>query len=98
MKGTNMAKTKREILLDKASFEEWSLRENKSTQKINNKILAQIMLDHLSPHQLKYVTKYYYDGLKITEIAEMYGVNKSTVSRTIKKAEERIAKVAKYFR
>jgi RNA polymerase sigma factor (sigma-70 family) len=44
----------------------------------------------LSPKQYQYVQMYYVDGLKMTEIAERMNVNKSTVSRTISRAKQRL--------
>jgi RNA polymerase sigma factor (sigma-70 family) len=52
--------------------------------------------EELSEKQMLYFTMYYLNGISIKEIAEMNGVNKSTVSRTITRGKRRLAKVLRY--
>lgn len=56
-------------------------------------LLRSILDSGLTKTQKCYIMLYYRDGLKMTEIAERYGVNKATVSRTIHRARERIRKL-----
>lgn len=44
----------------------------------------------LTPRQTQFVEMRYFKGLTIGEIAELCDVNKSTVSRTLKRARERM--------
>ena len=53
-------------------------------------------LDSLSEAQRKYCTDYYSREMTMKEIAQLYGVNKSTVSRTIARAKRNIARAMKY--
>ena len=54
------------------------------------KLLAEVLRDSLTATQKRYIILYYKDGLKTAEIAELCEVNKSTVSRTLKRARERL--------
>lgn len=58
--------------------------------RIMKKALAKIIENDLSEKQKAYLCLYFFDGLSMTDIAKKYGVNKSTVSRLIKKAQNRI--------
>lgn len=50
----------------------------------------------LSDTQKTYFNLYYFEGLNCTEIAEQCGVNKSTVSRTLKKSRYKLLNALKY--
>ncbi len=50
----------------------------------------------LSQAQKKYCIAYFYEGMNMREISELYGVNKSTVSRTISRAKQNIGSALKY--
>ena len=52
--------------------------------------------DELTEQQRTYIMAYYYNRLTMEEITEQFGVNKSTVSRTIKRAEQRLQRVLRY--
>ncbi len=60
------------------------------------KIIKKIIERELTPLQREFVNEYYYEGKTITEIAAIRGTNKSSVSRTLKAARERIEKAMKY--
>lgn len=59
--------------------------------------LRSLMEEGLTQKQKEYIRAYYIEGVDIPEIADRYGVNKSTVSRTIKRGRERIYSVLKYY-
>ncbi len=59
-------------------------------------IIRKIIARELTPLQREIVNEYYYEGKGVTEIANLRGINKSTVSRTLKAARERIEKSMKY--
>lgn len=59
-------------------------------------ILKKIIEDELTDNQKYIIKKYYYENKTITEIAQMKGVNKSSVSRSMKVAREKIARSLKY--
>ena len=54
------------------------------------KLLKLVLNENLTKTQKCYIIRYYRDGMTVTEIAQMYGVNKSTVSRTLKRARENL--------
>ena len=55
-----------------------------------------VIREELTPLQRQTLTAYYFQGQTIPEIAASRGVQKSTVSRTLKRAEERIRKYLRY--
>ena len=50
----------------------------------------------LTPCQKQTLSAYYFRQLTIPQIAEEQGVNKSTVSRTLRRAEERVRRCLRY--
>ena len=59
------------------------------------KLLREVLNDSLTKTQKRYIMDYYSSGLSINEIARRYGVNKSTVSRTINRGRERLRRAVK---
>lgn len=85
---------------DKASYDYWfrhqfGVDDEDTTQKISDTIYAAVRLE-LSETQRKYFVRYYFEGLTMAEIAEEFGTNKSTVSRTIARARKKLERVLKY--
>lgn len=60
------------------------------------KFLREIINNDLTKAQKQYIIMYYMNNMKIHEIAFECKVNKSTVSRTIKRAKNRIYERLKY--
>lgn len=56
------------------------------------KALRTLLEDNLTKKQKCYIVLYYRDGLTVKEIAEKYGVDKSTVSRTINRGRQRLTR------
>lgn len=50
----------------------------------------------LTPRQRLVLTMHYEQGMRVTQIAAALGVNKSTVSRTISRAEARLKRYLRY--
>ena len=50
----------------------------------------------LSGCQRRYVTAYYVEGLTVTQVAERYHVDHTTVSRTLARARHRLWRVVRY--
>lgn len=75
-----------DLQLVHAAFEMW-LQTDSADNLVDldrAKRMLPIVLDEcITVVQRDYILKYYLDGMSISEIAEFYGVNKSTVSRTI---------------
>lgn len=60
------------------------------------KRLARAMQTELTECQLKYMKLYYWNGWSMEAIGKKYGVDKSTVSRTIKRGRARLRRVLRY--
>lgn len=72
---------------------------NTNTEK-RKKVIAtinQIMENELTEKQREYITAYYINGEKQQAIADRYGVNNSTVSRTIQKGMRKLQKIGRYI-
>lgn len=55
-----------------------------------------VMEQELTPLQRETVLAYYFQGQNICQIAEERGVNKSTVCRTLHRAEKRLRRSLRY--
>ncbi|NLF35116.1 MAG: sigma-70 family RNA polymerase sigma factor [Clostridiales bacterium] len=58
--------------------------------------LIRALREDVTPHQRRALLLYYSEGLNMREIGERLGVDKSTVSRTIKRGEERLRRCLRY--
>jgi len=92
-------RTAYEIELDKAQLRAWLTvdpDQPDSEYEQMKSTIAMAIREELTQVQQKYLTMYYFDNMAIQDIADECGVNKSTVSRTIRRAEDRLAKVLRY--
>ena len=75
--------------------DDWFTDEEASTEKPDlsreKAALRMLMQDCLTKKQKCYILLYYRDGLTVMQIAQKFGVDKSTVSRTINRGRQRIA-------
>lgn len=69
------------------------LRMSRATMK---KRVANVMANELTEHQRRAVVGYYLEGKTIPELAREYGVNKSTVCRTLHRGEARMRRLLRY--
>lgn len=58
--------------------------------------LARAMSEEITGRQREMITLYYGEGLNMREIAQRLAVDKSTVSRTIKRGEHRLRRCLRY--
>ena len=58
--------------------------------------LQQIIREVLSPAQRDIVQAYYFEGRSVPQIARSRGVHKSTVLRTLRRAEANLRQYLKY--
>lgn len=58
--------------------------------------LIRALREDVTPRQRQTLLLYYSDGLNMREIGERLGVDKSTVSRTIKRGERRLRRCLRY--
>ncbi|MCC8069239.1 MAG: sigma-70 family RNA polymerase sigma factor [Ruminococcus sp.] len=59
--------------------------------------MYQVMKDELNENQAQVLKMYYFDNLKQKDIARLLQKDQSTVSRTLKRAKNNLAKILKYF-
>ncbi|MBR3973649.1 MAG: sigma-70 family RNA polymerase sigma factor [Oscillospiraceae bacterium] len=60
------------------------------------KRVQRVIQEELTPLQREALIAYYFQERTITDIAEERGVNKSTVCRTLHRAEEKLRRYLKY--
>ena len=60
------------------------------------KRVKNVIEQELTPLQRETVLAYYFQGLNICQIAQERGVNKSTVCRTLHRAEKRLQRCLRY--
>lgn len=92
-------RTAYEIESDKAQLRAWLALETDepdSRYELMKSAIALAIREELTPVQKRYLAMYYYENMAIQDIADECGVNKATVSRTIHRAEDRLAKVLRY--
>ena len=76
------------------------LRENAETNNEQMSRLRRNLLkaidEDLTPRQREVVSMHYFNGLSVAKIAEKLNVDRSTVSRTLTRAEQNLRKMLKY--
>jgi RNA polymerase sigma factor (sigma-70 family) len=65
-------------------------------REVQLKRLRRVIEAELTPCQRQTLTAYYFRQLTIPQIAKEHGVNKSTVSRTLRRAEDRVRRCLRY--
>jgi RNA polymerase sigma factor (sigma-70 family) len=58
--------------------------------------IQRVIAEELTPLQRETLVAYYFQEMTIPQIAQQRGVNKSTVSRTLKRAEQRLQRCLRY--
>ena len=58
--------------------------------------LRRVLENELSPIERRAVEDYYFKGMRIPAMAARYGVNTSTVSRTLHRARKRLHRFLQY--
>ena len=75
-----------DLQLQHAAFDLWIASESQDNNvdfDKMKKVLPIVLNECVTATQKTYIMHYFVDGLMVTDIAKMYEVNKSTVSRTI---------------
>ena len=65
-------------------------------REVQLKRVQRVIKEELTPLQREALIAYYFQEQSITQIAEERGVNKSTVCRTLHRAEEKLRRYLKY--
>ncbi len=86
-------------LIDYENFSFYGTDSNSNKSEINRmkSILSKAILEELTSRQRDCVTMYYYENMKMKDIALTLRLSKSTVSRHIKAAETKLKNVARYY-
>lgn len=73
----------------------WAEQTNEERLNRLKKALP-IALENLTAKQKKYLRCYFYDELTVTEIAELYNIAPSTVSRTIARGKKKLKTILQF--
>lgn len=65
-------------------------------KKIQRCRMYRVIQEELTETQRQVLMAYYFQERTVTQIAEERGVNKSTISRTLRRAEDRLKRFLKY--
>ena len=81
------------------SYEYWSTHSRDNSREIRRmaKFLVDAMDKRLTERQKTCITMVFFDGKKQTEVAEIIGVSKSTVSRHIKAGLQKLRNVSEFY-
>jgi RNA polymerase sigma factor (sigma-70 family) len=75
--------------------------ENEESESARKKylkeVLSRIIQNELTENQRQVFMEYHFKGMTIPQMAAARGVNKSTVSRTLRRAEQRVHRIAQYL-
>lgn len=87
--------------IDRVSFQMWlagleSYGDNRLDRERAKRLLPIILRECVTEVQKNYILAYYVERLNTVQIAEKYGVNISTVSRTINRGLDRIYKYLRF--
>lgn len=88
------------FLADRHQFQKWAESDQESTEAnfvSHTKRAVIVAIDReLSETQKRYFLMYFLEGKTIQQIADVCGVNKSTVSRVLATSRKRLADVVRY--
>lgn len=70
---------------------------NRRNLDIAHQALQTIIAEELTPRQREILMMRYYDQKNVAQIAAALHVNPSTVSRTLRRAEERVRKYMRFY-
>ena len=81
---------------DMAAYARTMAEDNQEQRSRLRRNLIRALQEDVTPHQRRALLLYYAEGLNMREIGERLGVDKSTVSRTIKRGERRLRRCLRY--
>ncbi len=85
--------------LDIASLQMWRNSEDSTSQERTKRLLTNLPLaveQELTPRQRQILRMHFSDNMRVTDIALELGVNKSTVSRTLLRAMDKLYRSLRY--
>lgn len=81
---------------DMAAFARMMAQDNASQLEALQALLGRALREEVTDRQRQMLFLYYDQGLNMREIAQALGVERSTVSRTMKRGEERLLRCLRY--
>ena len=83
---------------DMARYARMISEENTNAEELDRSKVAlwRALHEDVTQRQRQYLLLYYGEGLNMSEIGDRLGVDKSTVSRTIKRGEARLRRSLRY--
>lgn len=83
---------------DMARYARMLSEQNTNAEELSRVKLAlwRALHEDITEKQRQYLLLYYAEGLNMNQIGEQMGVDKSTVSRTIKRGEDRLRRCLRY--
>lgn len=83
-------------MVDLAVYTELMAQDNKEQMNRLKRNLTHALRQDITQRQREYVMLYYGKGMSMEAIAQQFGVNKSTVSRTLKRGRQRLYRCLRY--
>lgn len=83
-------------LVDLAVYTELMADDNRDQMNRLKRNLTHALRQDITARQREYMILYYGRGMSMEAIAKEYGVNKSTVSRTLKRGRQRLYRCLRY--
>ena len=77
-------------MVDLAVYTELMAQDNKEQMNRLKRNLTHALRQDITQRQREYMMLYYGKGMSMEAIAQQFGVNKSTVSRTLKRGRQRL--------
>lgn len=65
-------------------------------RKVQLQRIQRVIKEELTPLQRDTILNYYFQEMTLAEIAQLRGVNKSTVCRTLHRAEQKLKRYLRY--
>ena len=81
---------------DMAEYARAMSQDNETEMTRLRRCLGQALREEVTERQRRMLLLYYGEGQNMTEIGQLLGVNKSTVSRTIRRGEKRLQRCVRY--
>ena len=83
-------------MVDLAVYTELMAQDNKEQMNRLKRNLTHALRQDITQRQREYMMLYYGQGMSMEAIAQQFGVNKSTVSRTLKRGRQRLYRCLRY--
>ena len=83
-------------MVDLAVYTELMAQDNKEQMNRLKRNLTHALRQDITQRQREYMMLYYGKGMSMEAISQQFGVNKSTVSRTLKRGRQRLYRCLRY--